>query len=221
MSPAPRSSLLAAHSGAIGQMAGKKLGWRAPRQVAEVPVESPGCRRASTGSVIGAGGDRQDSADRLDSHPLCSPMNSIISAVAGRAPARRKRSRPEDVVGAAKLLDLALEVAQALALIGRESGAASGVALLPADPLAKGFSIEIGFLGDRADRCPLRGVLMFVIEYEPHCSLSYLWRYLRVFGMAPSSQDQEPPLKPWRFKAGSEPRQSIGPNALMRSMTSS
>jgi len=44
------------------------------------------------------------------------------------------------------------------------------------DPTAKGLPVDFGSLGDRADRCALREVLMLLIEYEPHRAFSYLWR---------------------------------------------
>src|SRR5918992_3655658 len=81
-------------------------------------------------------------------------MKAITWAVAGRVPAEERRSSLEDLVGAAQLLHLALEVVHPLALIGRQSRAATTVAFGLPHPLGEGLAVQIGLLGDRADRLP-------------------------------------------------------------------
>ena len=90
----------------------------------------------------------------------CSSMKAVISlAFAGRACARERASRLEDLVGSAKLLVLAFELLQALLFIGAETRLESPVPSRPWRTQSLSVSRgHVGLGGYRSDAGPLRRV---------------------------------------------------------------
>src|SRR5919205_1720335 len=88
----------------------------------------------------------------------------------------RKISRglAEDLVGLPQLADLPLQRLEARALIRRQPGAQTLVALGLSDPLAQGLARAADLLRDRADRLVLRGIVAAVIKNQADRSLADL-----------------------------------------------
>src|SRR5207249_11517671 len=88
---------------------------------------------------------------------------------------RREESRRglQDLVGPSELEVLAVKDLQTLTFIGREARSEALVGLGLADPAPERFVGHAELVGDRADRGPLRVVLVPVVEHHPHCALTY------------------------------------------------
>ena len=73
-----------------------------------------------------------------------------------------------------RLAILALQLLQALALIGRQTAALAAIALGLPHPLAQRLSGAAQLAGDRRDRGPLRRVLRRMLSDQANGPLSYL-----------------------------------------------
>ena len=89
------------------------------------------------------------------------------------------RRRLQDVVGATQLGVLTLQPLQLGQLIGGRPRTSTLVGLDPAHPQAHRLSMWAQLLSDRADRLPLRPVLVLMIEHQPDRTLAklvWIWR---------------------------------------------
>src|SRR5690606_9716333 len=84
----------------------------------------------------------------------------------------------QNLVRAPQLEVLALELLQPLALIARDASPLAGVRLRSPHPLAQGLIRAAELPGDRANRLPLRGVPVLLLEHHPDRPLPHLCRVL-------------------------------------------
>jgi hypothetical protein len=105
---------------------------------------------------------------------LWASMSAIISAVELRP--EESRRGLEDLIGPPQLPDLPLQRLQPLALIAGQPWAEAIIGLGPTDPVAQRLVRDAELGRDRADRRPLRGVLVLVLEHHAHSPLAQLLR---------------------------------------------
>src|SRR5205814_7058570 len=79
----------------------------------------------------------------------------------------------EDLVGPAELEVLALQDLQPVPFTGREAGTPAFVGLGLAHPAPERLMRHAELVGDRADRGPLRVVLVLMVEHHPHGPLAH------------------------------------------------
>ena len=80
----------------------------------------------------------------------------------------------QDLVGAAQLLDLALQVLDALGLGGADTRSATGINLRLLDPFQQRLRYAAKLRCDRLARRPQRRVLPAVLLHQPHGPLTDL-----------------------------------------------
>src|ERR671910_528689 len=95
-------------------------------------------------------------------------------------PRKESRRRLKDLIRAAQLPVLALELLDPLGLRARHSRALARVGLGLAHPTAQGLGCHPELLSDRRDRRPLRLVLALLIEHHPRRPLTDLTRIRRL-----------------------------------------
>src|SRR5918996_875492 len=95
-------------------------------------------------------------------------------------PRKESRRRLEDLIRAAQLPVLALELPDALGLHARHSRALARVGLGLAHPASERLRGHPELLGDRRDRRPLRLVLTLLLEHHPRRPLPDLTRIRRL-----------------------------------------
>jgi hypothetical protein len=150
------------------------------------PAESPrGGRRLAA------------SAPTASSHPaavLCAGNTWTERWAGPRRSARQRRRLLQDFVGAFQFEVLTLEHLESLALVGRQTGALTAVALRLAHPASKSLRGNTVFLADRSNPRPLRRVLGGMIEDHADRALTQLG------GILAGSGHRSHPLSEWTLR---------------------
>src|SRR5215218_9597505 len=101
-------------------------------------------------------------------------MKAVICSVGGRAPPRRKPPRTSGSRWPAAARGPRAPASSAAPARRWSAPTAAVIGLGPADPPAQRLRRDAELVGDRADRGPLGGVLILVLEHQPDGSLSQL-----------------------------------------------
>ena len=112
-------------------------------------------------------GDLQDLADRLDPVRGAMRVDEVLHDFSRRSSLRlceKRAGQLQDFVGAAQLLDFALEILEALCLGRGDASTMTAVDFLALDPLEQGLQHAADLGCDRLDRGPQRGVLPAVLN---------------------------------------------------------
>src|SRR5690606_18465738 len=135
-------------------------------------------------------------------------MNSTTWAVGGRAPSRKSTRRLEDLVSAAQLADLPLQLGDTPRILTGRSRPRSRIHLGLADPVTQGLPIDPQLRGDTSDRPLATPRLTLNLQHHPHSPLTQLvWILPRCRHDSLPSQVSESPRNRGRFRWRGRPVQ--------------